>query len=294
MDPLAATIALLRPRAVESKIIVGAGRWGVRYAAHGIPGFGLVLDGACWLNVEGAGVAELRAGDFVFLPATPGFVMSSHPGGKPTPAPRVQNGQLRHGPKDAPTNLRMLGGHFVFDAVNAPLLVRLLPAMMHVRGGNLRLRRLVRLIRGEASMHRPGRELILERLVEVMLVEALRTRPVEDAGAGLLAGLADPSVAAVLRNMHADVARPWTVAELARSGGMSRAVFAERFMRKVGVPPMEYLLQWRMSVARDLLRRQSLPLTEVAEAVGYGSASAFSTAFTRHVGRPPSLFARAG
>jgi transcriptional regulator GlxA family with amidase domain len=88
--------------------------------------------------------------------------------------------------------------------------------------------------------------------------------------------------------MHGDVAKNWTIAELARQAGMSRASFATRFMRAVGVPPMQYLLQWRMTLAKDLLRRKPAQLGLVAAEVGYQSASAFSTAFSRHLGIPPA------
>ena len=78
-------------------------------------------------------------------------------------------------------------------------------------------------------------------------------------------------------------------------GGVGAAVAGfDRFTRTVGSAPMEYLLAWRMAVARDLLRRHELALAEVAERVGYSSASTFSTAFSRHVGKPPSQYARAG
>ena len=87
------------------------------------------------------------------------------------------------------------------------------------------------------------------------------------------------------------VARSWTVTELARTAALSRSAFFERFARTVGLPPMEYLLAWRMAVAKDLLRRHDFGLAEVAERVGYGSASTF-TAFSRHVGQPPSRYAR--
>jgi AraC-like DNA-binding protein len=93
--------------------------------------------------------------------------------------------------------------------------------------------------------------------------------------------------------MHADVARSWTVPQLARVAALSRSAFFDRFTRTVGLPPMEYLLTWRMALAKDLLRRHELALTEVADRVGYGSASAFSAAFRRYVGQPPSHFARA-
>jgi AraC-like DNA-binding protein len=82
------------------------------------------------------------------------------------------------------------------------------------------------------------------------------------------------------------------VEQLARTAGMSRAVFAERFSRKIGIPPMQYLLEWRVALAKDLLRRERPSLAEVAEKVSYQSASAFSTAFTRVTGQPPSEFAR--
>ncbi len=75
--------------------------------------------------------------------------------------------------------------------------------------------------------------------------------------------------------------------------GLSRSAFFERFTRTVGRPPMEYLLAWRMTIATDLLRRHDFGLQEVAERVGYGSASTFSTAFSRHVGQPPSRYAHA-
>jgi len=95
-----------------------------------------------------------------------------------------------------------------------------------------------------------------------------------------------------LRQMHGEPERAWTVEELAREAGMSRSAFFDRFTRTVGLRPMEYLLGWRMAVAKDLLRRRDLALDEVARRVGYGSASTFSTAFSRHVGQPPGRFAR--
>jgi AraC-like DNA-binding protein len=141
---------------------------------------------------------------------------------------------------------------------------------------------------------RPGRALILERLVEVLLVEALRFRSASASreAPGLLARLSDPALARTLREIHIDVARRWTVEQLARTAGMSRATFADRFTRTVGMPPMQYLLEWRVAHAKAMLRNERPSLAEVAERVGYQSASAFSTAFTRLTGISPSEFAR--
>ena len=140
---------------------------------------------------------------------------------------------------------------------------------------------------------RSGRDLVLTRLVEVLLVEALRSTPVDGAPPGLLRGMADPQLATAMRHIHDDLARPCTVVQLAKKAALSRSAFYERFTRAVGMPPMEYVLAWRMAVAKDLLRGRDLLIGEVAERVGYGSASTFSTAFSRYVGQPPSHYARA-
>jgi AraC-like DNA-binding protein len=296
-DPLSEIITLLQPRTVFAKRISGAGRWGVRYSRFDQPSFAAVLEGSCRLAVDGHRALTLEAGDFVLLPATPGFTMS---GFEPVQPERIDPKQLsaptaevRHGTRGGRPDVRLLGGYFVFDTPDRGLLVSLLPGLFHVRGVE-RLRTLVRLVAEESSERRSGRELVLSRLVEILLVEALRSAPAEDAPPGLLRGLSDLQLAPALRQMHAQLARSWTVPQLAKIAALSRSTFFERFTRQVGMPPMEYLLAWRMAIAKDLLRRQRLAIDEVAERVGYGSASTFSTAFSRHVGEPPGRYARAG
>ncbi|HEV7766164.1 MAG TPA: AraC family transcriptional regulator [Thermoanaerobaculia bacterium] len=295
-DPLSEVIALLQPQTVFSKRISGAGRWGVRYSDFGHPSFCVVLEGRCRLAVDGQRPLTLEAGDFVLLPATPGFTMS---GFEPVTPERIDpkvtaspTAEVRHGRRGGRPDALLLGGYFVFDSPDVALLVSLLPALIHVRGSE-RLSVLVRLVGEESSERRSGRELVLTRLVEVLLIEALRSTSGEDAPPGLLRGLADAQLARAMRQMHSQVARSWTVAQLAKTAGLSRSAFFERFTRTVGVRPMEYLLAWRMAVAKNLLRRRELGVTEVAERVGYGSASTFSTAFSRHVGQAPSRYARA-
>jgi AraC-like DNA-binding protein len=296
-DPLSEVIALLQPRAVFSKRISGAGRWGVRYSEFGQPSFCAVLEGSCRLAVDGQRALTLEAGDFVLLPATPGFTISGFEPVRPdrvdprvSPAPTAE---VRHATRGGRPDVRLLGGYFVFDSPDAALMVSLLPALVHVRGLE-RLSVLVGLVGEESNDGKAGRDLVLTRLVEILLIEALRSTSGSDAPPGLLRGLADARVAPAIRQMHAQLARPWTAAELAKVAALSRSAFFDRFLRTVGLAPMEYLLAWRMAVARDLLRRQDLGVAEVAERVGYGSASAFSTAFSRHVGQPPSHFARTG
>ncbi|MCB9673368.1 MAG: AraC family transcriptional regulator [Alphaproteobacteria bacterium] len=294
-DPLASVIALLRPRAVLSKVITGAGDWSVRYEAHDDPGFCLMLEGSCLLQVDGMDPLALGAHDFVLLPTVPGFTMASDLDVRPRPGTPGAS-DLRHGSADGPAGMRQLGGYFEVDRANASLVVGLLPRLVHVRNGapgSTRIRRLVELIADEALDDRAGRELVLGRLVEVLLVEALRVDPPPGEGRerGLLAGLRDPGLARALQRIHAEVAQSWTVESLARCAGMSRATFAERFSKTVGLAPMAYVSEWRMALARDALR-EDVALAEVAAQVGYGSASAFSTAFSRLVGCSPSQYSR--
>jgi AraC-like DNA-binding protein len=295
VDPLAEIIALLRPRAVFSKGISGAGRWAVRYSQFGQPSFCAVLEGSCRLAVHGEEAITLAAGDFVLLPATPGFTMSSFEPAKPVlldPKKMAgRAGEVRHGRRGGRADVRLLGGYFAFESPDAALLVSLLPALLHVRGVE-RLSALVTFVNEETSEQRAGRELVLARLVELLLIEALRSAPGEKTPPGLLRGLADARLGAAIRHMHSDPARAWTVAQLANKVALSRSAFFDRFTQMVGLPPMEYLVGWRMAVAKDLLRRSDLALAEVAERVGYSSASTFSTAFSRHVGHPPSRYAR--
>jgi AraC-like DNA-binding protein len=296
-DPLSEVVALLAPRAVFAKPISGAGRWAVRYSKFGQPSFCAVLEGSCRLAVDGHRVLTLAEGDFLLMPATPGFTMSSFDPPRPVlidpNAAAGAQAEVRHGTRGGKPDVRLLGGYFLFDSPDASLIVSLLPSLIHVRSAS-RLSQLVRLVGEESIERRSGRDFVLSRLVEVLLIEALRARSDdEDAPPGLLRGLADPRLAPAMRQMHAHLARSLTVAQLAKLAALSRSAFFDRFQRTVGLPPMEYLLAWRMAVAKDLLRRQDLGISEVAERVGYGSASAFSTAFSRHVGQPPSQYARA-
>lgn len=297
-DPLAEIIQLLRPQAIFAKGVSAAGPWAVSYSAFGHPGFCAVVDGQCRLSVDGVPSVVLSKGDFVLLPATPAFTMSSL---VPTPpkqldaieAAQDHKDEVRHGRVDGPPDVRLRGGYFAFGSPDAGLLVSLLPTMIHIHGVD-RFSTLVSLFGEEAEAHRPGRDLVLSRLVEILLVEALRAVPGQDMPPCLLRGLADARVAKALHHMHGDTERVWTVDALAKEAGLSRSAFFDRFSRVVGMRPMEYLLSWRMAVAKDLLRSGPVALDEVARRIGYGSASTFSTAFSRHVGIPPGRFARSG
>nr|WP_319390928.1 AraC family transcriptional regulator [uncultured Cohaesibacter sp.] len=294
-DPLSHMIALLRPRAVFSKGISGAGRWAVHYTAFNQPGFCAVTEGQCKLSVEGAEPVMLQAGDFVLLPTTPAFTMSGLEPARPQVVdPKrasMVSAEIRYGRPDGPADMRQFGGYFTFESAYADVFVSLLPRVIHIRGVP-RLTQLVRMVGEETASENAGQALVLERLVELLLIEALRTLPGETAPPGLLRGLADARISTALKLIHEDAGQPWTSANLARASGMSRSTFFDRFTKTVGMRPMEYLQAWRMAVARDLLETSNLSLDDVAQRVGYSSASTFSTAFSRTVGMPPGRFMR--
>jgi AraC-like DNA-binding protein len=295
IDPLAEVVTLLQPGAPFSKLVSGAGPWRVRRTETGRPFYCVIFEGSCRLAVDGREPITLQEGDFVLIPAVYGFAMSSlePPPSEDSHAPPVAlpHGEFRHGTQGGPPDVRLLIGYCVFGSPDAALLVSLLPKLVHVRGEK-RLATLVQLVGEESRELRPAREVILARLLEVLLIEALRSSAGTAASPGLLRGLADERLAAAIRRMHESPTLPWTVAQLAKEAALSRSAFFERFSRAIGVAPMEYLLAWRMAIAKDLLRRKEGRVADVAERVGYSSASTFSVAFTRYVGLPPTQYAR--
>lgn len=293
-DPLAEVVALLQPAATASKLVSARGPWRVRRSDEARLFYCVILDGACRLTAAGSGTQILEEGDFVLVPSASDFTASS----LEPPAEEIEtvpatlpNGELRHGSRSGAPDVRMLVGYCSFGSPDASLLVSLLPRLVHVRG-QPRLGTLVELARGESLAQRPARDVVLGHLMELLLIEALRSTAGTAASPGLLRGLTDERLAVAIRCMHQSPTRPWTIAELAKEAALSRSTFFERFSHAVGVAPMEYLLGWRMALAKDLLRRKRINIAEVAERVGYSSASTFSVAFTRHVGLPPSQFVR--
>jgi len=296
MDPLSDIITLLRPSAAVAKPISGRGQWGVRYRSYNAPGFTVVLTGEAWVTLGDRKPLRIAEGDFLLLPTTPAFSLCSEPAVACILAEPLAKA-VRHGEQGGEPDFSALGGSFSIENVNASLLLALLPDAIHIpasAGRGTRFGRVIELLSEECVADYPGKELVIQRLLETLLVEALRWDIIgnREASAGLLNGLRDPAMARALRAIHEDVRARWTVADLAGIAGMSRSGFAARFNEVVGFAPIEYLARWRIAIAKKALLSGAKSLDRIADEIGYESASAFSTAFSKRLGCSPGRFAR--
>jgi AraC-like DNA-binding protein len=293
-DPLADMVRLLQPRPIFSKAISGAGQWRVRRHEAGQAFYCVILEGSNRVQTNGKPPMTLVAGDFLLIPQLFDFTISSviPPAAREADTLPVvgSDGVYRLGAVDAPSEVEYLIGQCTFRSSDARLLVSLLPDVVRVSGEH-RLAALVGLLRDESRADRPAREVVLAHLLELLFIEALRSTGTATSP-GLVRGLADPRLALALRRMHQSPGESWTVSRLAAIAALSRSMFFERFSERLGMAPMAYLTSWRMALAKEMLRSGDLGVVTIAERVGYRSASAFSVAFTRYVGLPPTHYAQ--
>jgi AraC-like DNA-binding protein len=264
--------------------------------------FHLITEGECHVDVLNEPTQRLLAGDVVLFPQGHAHLMSSQPGLEPAKGARLDEvlarrpRQLVYGGGGAPT--RIVCGYLACDARLAGILLTGLPKLVrvNVRGSPAGdwLESSVRYALREARSPRPGGAGVLAKLAEVLFIEVLRLYMNERAEGrtGWLAGVGDRIVGPALTALHERPAHAWSLEELAREIGSSRTTLAERFQHLVGRSPMQYLTQWRMLLAANLLCRSSAPLARIAEDVGYQTDTAFSRAFRREFGAPPSAWRR--
>ena len=298
-DPLSQVVALLRPQPLSWRVMEAHAPWSIRFPATDIIVFGQLIEGPCQVTLADRAPIDFQRGDFLLMPAPSAWTMGTSGHHPPVDLMTFLDspGMLLSSERD-PAITRFMAGAFVFAAPNAGLLAGLMPSVIHVRGAEVaaeRLGALLKLAGDEALADRAGRSLVLDRLLEIILVDCLRHRPAgfAEPRRGLIAALEDAQIGAALRLMYADVRRPWTVGALAREVGMSRSAFAARFAETVGSPPIDYLLNWRISLAKSALTSSKRPMSEIADLAGYQSVSAFSTAFSRATGTSPTAYIRA-
>jgi AraC-like DNA-binding protein len=264
--------------------------------------FHLITEGECYVELDDEPPVRLSAGDVVVFPQGHAHRMCSEPGlppAKGAPLADLLSRRPRtvvYGGGRATT--RLVCGYLACDARLARMLLGGLPPLLKVsvRGSNagVWLEASVRYALTEARSPRPGGAGVLAKLAEVLFIEVLRLYVNEQSAgrAGWLAGVGDRVVGTALTQLHTRPAQAWTLESLARAAGTSRSVLAERFQHLIGTAPMEYLTQWRMLLAANLLARSNAPLARIAEDVGYRTDTAFIRAFRREYGVPPATWRR--
>jgi len=309
MDTLSDLLRVVRLDGAFFYAVEAAEPWGVEAVAARelspriMPGaehlisYHILTEGRCFGGLVGEEQIELVAGDVIVFPHGDAHVMSSAPGvrvgtGVLSDAPSRYPFKVFHG-EPGPRSASFLCGFLGCDRRPFNPLLAALPRRMHMRGmSNAWLGNFVRQVTEESRLGRSGAEGVLTRLAELMFIEVLR-RYLDDlppGQSGWLAGLRDEVVGRALTQLHGRPGHPWTLADLAREAVSSRSSLAKRFVEMVGQPPMQYLAQWRMQVAANLLAQSGAKVATIGTEVGYDSEAAFSRAFKKSTGLAPGAW----
>ena len=277
---------------------------GKKTAPTDLAHFAMLSRGNCWLSVEG--IPEpipLTGGDCFLLAKGTSIVLRDSPRTRPKWSfseigAKANSNVALCGGGGAPTTI--VCGSLSFDRASLKPITQLLPSFILMKAdqaGRLALHVTVQALASEMAEHAPGSEVVANRLAEVLFIQTLRayiaSEPVR-RNRGWLRAIFDPQMGTALSAIHDSVNRPWTVESLAAAAGMSRSAFAARFKELLGQTPLEYVTEWRMQKAMQLLEQRDKKLIDVARSVGYESDAAFSKAFKRVVGASPGEYFRRG
>jgi AraC-like DNA-binding protein len=303
MDPLSEVFGSMRIHDAVYTRLEATAPWGFRYSGDTAPRirFALMVRGSALLKFKSQRQAiPLSSGDlFIFILNDEGFAAVDHPR-----SPVVDYTELRKIEKDcvihyggggAPTTL--VSGSFGMSPFGAPLISTILPRYLHLRLEQNRshaFQSVLDLLAAETAQPGIASSRLISCLYESLFVYAIRAYANSPAAPpkGWLAAMSDKHLSKAIQAMHAGLDRSWSVASLAREARMSRSAFALKFKTVLGQTPLEYLTQWRMYRAGDMIRSDNLSLFQVASAVGYGSESSFSRVFKRELGVAPREYRR--
>ena len=256
-----------------------------------------LVAGSAHVVVDGPGgregPVEMGAADVLLLNHRTHLEAWGGSSGAPTSAPRPDASfdSMALSSADLTTDDVLVGGWIQVNAAGQSLLAAALPGLVHVRASSPSAAQLVGLVARlfhEASSHRLGSAFAIRQNGQLILLEVLRAyMEQEQPPVGWIRLLADEPLAPALRLLHGDPSHAWRLADLARAAGMSRTTFAERFRAISGTSPLAYLSRWRILLAQRALRNPDVRVGALAVELGYGSESAFSTAFKREIGEAP-------
>ena len=309
MDPLSDLLRVVRLDGAFFYAVEAAEPWSVEAvaakelsprimpAAEHLISYHILTEGRCYGGLIGEEQVELVPGDVIVFPHGDAHVMSSGRGVRIGPDVHTSApARYSHTVLLGDPGLRVTSfvcGFLGCDRRPFNPLLAALPRRMHMRGmSNAWPGGFTRQLTEESRLGRAGADEVLTRLAELMFIEVLR-RYLEDlpqGQTGWLAGLRDEVVGRALTLLHGQPGHPWTLAGLAREAASSRSSLAKRFTLLVGQPPMQYLTQWRMQVAANLLAQSGAKVATIGVEVGYDSEAAFSRAFKKATGLAPGAW----
>jgi AraC-like DNA-binding protein len=264
--------------------------WGLRLPGTIQLAVHAVVQGRAWLWLDDPRAPlELAPGDVALVRGGPDHHIAHEPAAtclSPDQFRARHAGDERSGDRRA--SVFLCGAYRFSGDVGRGLLEALPPILPLSAAADDPLHEVIALLSRELTAPASGQQTVLDRLLDVLLVLAMRACFQRSANAPRwYRASADPRLSPALSAMHADAAHSWTVPELAAVSGLSRAAFARSFQQALGQAPMQYLTDWRMTLARDHLRTGELALAQIAARTGYASPYAFAAAFRRHHGQPP-------
>jgi len=269
------------------------GLWAVDTSGSRRIPFHLVGRGKAWLHVKGQPEQLLSAGDLVLFPQDGAHVVSSSP---EAPEPDQVNAPVET--DDGPiTNL--VCGFFEFGNKAAWPILDSMPNVVLLdisdQSASPWLRNLIESMIAELSEIKPGYHAVINQLSYLIFVQVIRQLMQSgELQSGLLNALFDTKLSRALAAIHNHPSQHWTLEKLAGEAAMGRSSFAQHFAENVGIPPMQYLTNWRMRDAEELLKNTKLSTAEIAERSGYESEVAFRKAYKKVIGLAPGQSRREG
>ena len=284
--------------------------------AEHVIAYHMILRGSGWAAVDGVPPLRFGAGDIVMFPRGDTHTLSSAPGMRAEGGDQSWRVTTRDQPKpilvalhdgvcepDAEVPAALADSVLVCGFISCDLrpfnpLIGALPRVLHLpsAGVGAWVAPMLEQAVAESRQRRAGGAAVLERVSEMVFVDAARRHleslP-EDGGSGWLAALRDRYVGRAIACLHERPAEPWSVDALGHEVGLSRSALHERFVERVGMPPMQYLAHWRMQLGAKLLSEGNATVAGIALETGYDSEAAFSRAFKRLTGQPPAAWRRA-
>jgi AraC-like DNA-binding protein len=265
--------------------------------------FAMISRGNCWLSVEG--ISEpipLTGGDCILLARGTSIVLRDSPRTRPRMSFReigekAKSNVAHYGGGGAPTTI--VCGSLSFDRASLKPITQLLASFILIKADQahtVALHNTMQALASEMAEQAPGSEVVANRLAEVLFIQVLRAHIASgsERKKGWLRAIFDPQIGTALGAVHDRVSTRWTFESLAKAAGISRSAFAVRFKELLEQTPLEYVTEWRMQKAIQILEESDKKLIDVARLVGYKSDAAFSKAFKRVVGVNPGEYIKRG